>query len=259
MAALSFAWHVFLGRDAISLSVCIGAATLGSYSLATTICTPTFKMIVHPFVTCSLTNWAACAALGMATGVGGRSVLGTYSRGFGRLLAMLIGPTVVSFSFQLYKYRAMLRRRAVQIVGTAVGSAFSSMLLSALAARFTGLASRDLRLALLSRSFTTPLALEICRTLGVQPPALGLLAAFFTALIAFSLGKALLNALNVRDPVARGLALAGAAHSGGLLALAEEPEAFPVAALMVNLSAAAAVCLINVPAVRALLMAIALG
>eukprot|EP00325_Prymnesiales_sp_UTEX-LB-985_P028300 CAMPEP_0174740214 /NCGR_PEP_ID=MMETSP1094-20130205/73020_1 /TAXON_ID=156173 /ORGANISM="Chrysochromulina brevifilum, Strain UTEX LB 985" /LENGTH=63 /DNA_ID=CAMNT_0015943873 /DNA_START=46 /DNA_END=234 /DNA_ORIENTATION=- len=61
MAALSFAWHVFLGRDAISLSVCIGAATLGSYSLATTICTPTFKMIVHPFVTCSLTNWAACA------------------------------------------------------------------------------------------------------------------------------------------------------------------------------------------------------
>ena len=63
----------------------------------------------------------------------------------------------------------------------------------------------------------------------------------------------------MRDPATRGLALAGAAHGGGLLSLADEPEAFPFAALMMNLSAACAVILVSVPVVRKLLMRVALG
>ena len=103
-----------------------------------------------------------------------------------------------SFAFQLFKFRNQLRRRAVQIVGTAVSGAFVGMLTSAVAARLLQLAP-VLRLALLSRSTISALALEICKMLGVQPPALGLLAAFVTGLLAFPLGKPVLDALGVTD------------------------------------------------------------
>jgi putative effector of murein hydrolase len=153
----------------------------------------------------------------------------------------------------------LLARRALQVVGTAVSGAFLSILTSAACARLAQLSSRELALSLCARSFTTPLAMETCKLLGVHPPALGLLAAFATGLIAFPCGKALLKALRVTDPATRGLSLAGAAHGAGLLSLADEPEAFPFAALMMNLSGAAAVCLVSIPAVRRLVVTIALG
>ena len=86
-----------------------------------------------------------------------------------------------------------------------------------------------------------------------------MLAAFVTGLLAFPFGKKTLDLLGVRDPPTRGLALAGTAHGGGLLALADEPEAFPFAALMMNLSGAFAVILVSLPPIRRLLLWVALG
>ena len=57
----------------------------------------------------------------------------------------------------------------------------------------------------------------------------------------------------------RGLALGGTAHGGGLLALSDEPEAFPFAAVMMNLAGVCAVCLVSAPPLRRLLVSIALG
>jgi len=218
----------------------------------------TVKLYLHPFLTCSLATIGACGAIGAASGVGGQAILEAYAAtgGAGHLLSQLMGPTVLSFAFQLYRYRAQLRRRAVQIVGTAMLGSLVGMLTSAAAARAVGL-NPALRLALLSRTYLSALALEICKLFGVQPPALGVLAAFATGLLAFPSGKAVLNTLRVRDPAARGLALSGAAHGGGLLAISDEPEAFPYAALGMNLFGACAVCLVSVPAVAKLLKRVA--
>ena len=60
-------------------------------------------------------------------------------------------------------------------------------------------------------------------------------------------------------PPTRGLALAGTAHGGGLLGLSDEPEAFPFAALSMNLCGAAAVILVSCRPVRRLLLAVAVG
>ena len=130
------------------------------------------------------------------------------------------------------------------------------MLTSAAAVRAVGL-NPALRLAFLGRNTISALAIEICLIFGVQPPALGLLAAFATGLLAFPFGKTVLELLRVRDPAARGLALAGAAHGGGLLAISDEPEAFPFAALGMNLFGACAVTLVSVPPVARLLRAVA--
>ena len=167
----------------------------------------------------------ACGAIGAASGAGGMAVLESYmAAGGGPAAQPPHGTDGPSFAFQLYRYRAQLRRRAVQICGTALLGSFTAMLTSAAAVRAVGL-NPALRLAFLGRNTISALAIEICLIFGVQPPALGLLAAFATGLLAFPFGKTVLELLRVRDPAARGLALAGAAHGGGLLAISDEPEA----------------------------------
>ena len=245
-------------RDPFTLCASLLATTLGSFSIATTKCSPAVKTWLHPFLTCSLVTLGACAGIGAATGAGGHAILQAYAAagGAGNLLSHLMGPTVISFAFQLYEYRAQLRRRAVQVIGTATIGSFVGMATSAIAARAISL-NPALRLALLGRSSISALAMEICTIFQVQPPALGLLAAFATGLLAFPFGKKLLNLLGVRDPATRGLALAGAAHGGGLLAISDEPEAFPFAALGMNLFGTCAVCLVSVPPVARLLRRLA--
>lgn len=76
-------------------------------------------------------------------------------------ISSLLGPTVLSFSLQLYRFRAQLAERLVQILGTALLGSLLSMLTVSAAARAAGL-SPVLRLALLSRTTTTALASEAC-------------------------------------------------------------------------------------------------
>ena len=259
--ALLFASIHLFTRDALTLNLCLFATTLGSYSLATTLTPPKLKLWLHPFVTTSAATFLACTAIGAAVGDTWRAPLSIYSRqgsGAGFLISQLMGPCVLSFAFQLYTYRAQLRRRFIQIIGTCLTGSFLAMLTSAAAGRLAGLAP-VLRLALVSRNTISPIALETAKLLKVEPAALGLLGAFVTGLLAFPLGKLVLDKLRVNDPAARGLSLAGTAHGGGLLALSDEAEAFPFAALSMNLSAACAVVLLSVPAIRRLVLTVALG
>jgi|LauGreDrversion4_1035100.scaffolds.fasta_scaffold302027_1 putative effector of murein hydrolase len=156
---------------------------------------------------------------------------------------------------QLYRFRQPLRTRSLQVVGSAVLSTFVSLLCAAGAARLARLAP-VLGTALFFRTTTTALSPELGRLLNTAP-ALGLVAAFVTGLLAITAGKATLDALGVRDPTVRGLALTSTAHGGAVVALSDEPEAFPYAVLMYNLGAAAAVGLLSFRPVRALLLAIA--
>ena len=163
--------HVVL-RDPYTLQLSLLAATLASFSVASTATPPSLKIWLHPFVTTSLCTLIACAAIGAATHVGAATVVAAYSApiGAGGWLTQLMGPSVISFAFQLYAYRAQLRRRSVQIVGTALTGSFVAMLTSAAAARAAGLAP-ILRLALISRNTISALAIEICALLVRRSPS----------------------------------------------------------------------------------------
>ena len=240
----------------LALNLCLLSTTVGSFAAANTLCPPKVKLWLHPFLTASACTLAACGGLGVASGVGWRPLLSAFGTGgAGAWLTSLMGPTVVSFAFQLFAFRAQLRARLGQILGIALISGSASMLTGVLAARALGLAP-VLRVALASRTTTTALAGEISRLLG-GVPAIGMLAAFATGILAIPSGKALLDKLRVTEPAARGLVLSSAAHGGAVLLLSDEPEAFPFAALMMNMNAACAVCLLSVPLVRRGLLAAA--
>ena len=128
---------------------------------------------------------------------------------------------------------------------------------TALAARALRL-SAALRLAVLPRQVTTPLAIAIAGMIGANP-SIAAAIVVVTGLVVANFGRGLLDALGMRAPVARGLAMGAAGHGLGTAAMAEEKEAFPFAAIAMALNAALSTVLVSVPAVRKLLLAVAGG
>ena len=89
-ALLGAAAHLLLGSQyPILLTISLLATTLGSFSLASTLCSPTVKLWLHPFLTCAISTIAMCQAIGGASGIGWKAVLGLYAAegGAGHLLA----------------------------------------------------------------------------------------------------------------------------------------------------------------------------
>ncbi|KAL1530588.1 hypothetical protein AB1Y20_001488 [Prymnesium parvum] len=255
-AALASAAAHFLCGTPLALDVALLSSSLLAFSVASTF-PPRFNLVVHPFLTTSAVTMGLCAGLALVTSQSWHAVLSRYRSGAGAWLLSLMGPTVISFAFQLFAYRKQLAANAVQIVGVGVGGAMCGMMTAAAAARALGL-PHVLRVALLSRSTTTALAGDVARLSSIEP-GLGMLAAFATGLFGIWFGKPLLRLLRIEDPAARGLSLSAAAHGGALLTLIDEPEAFPYAALMLNLGGACTVGLLSVRPIRAFLLSVALG
>ena len=80
-----------------------------------------------------------------------------------------------------------------------------------------------------------------------------------TGLVGANFGAAILDAVGVDDPVARGLGIGAAAHGLGTAAFADEEDAFPFAAIAMALTGALTTVLATVPVVKRAVLTIALG
>lgn len=76
---LGFGGLYLLGGSAVPLTLCLLAATLGSFSLASTLCSPTVQLWLHPFLACSLLTLLVISTLGSLSGNGARLILHAYA------------------------------------------------------------------------------------------------------------------------------------------------------------------------------------
>ena len=221
------------------------------------------RSVAHPVIVCAAAANAGAAVLGAATGAGYDAMLAAYltkgvagaAWGAGDGLMSLLGVVILSFAFRIHAQRGLVKRHAAEIGGAAVGSAAFSMAITAAAARAVGL-SPDLARALVPRSVTVALALPIAATLGA-PASITAAGVVLTGLLGANFAQALLTWAGYTDPIARGLATAGAAHGLGTAALARsEPDALPFCALGYALIGVAASVLAALPPVTAALMAL---
>lgn len=167
----------------------------------------------------------------------------------------LLGVVILSYGFRIAEQRSLIQRHAAEIGGAAVGSAAFSLFATAIAARAVGLAPEFAR-ALVPRSVTVALALPIAAQLGA-PASIAAAGVVLTGLLGANCAQTLLDAARYTDPIARGLATAGAAHGLGTAALARsEPDALPFCALGYALIGVAATVLASLPPVTAALLAI---
>ena len=165
------------------LTVLLGSTTLAGFVFGARLPKRVTKRL-HPLMTTLAIIWTVLGLFAKCTGRTFASVLSTYrmGRGFhglngtgaGDILLFLLGPAVMSLSISMYDKRELIRTNCVQILAAIATSALGGLFGTALAVRLLGLASADLRVALLSRNITSPLALAIAGLLGASASTMSL-------------------------------------------------------------------------------------
>jgi putative effector of murein hydrolase len=256
-----------------SLAIARPARTL--YMLSTTLfcfvfgarLPPKVTKIVHPLVTCTCLTWVGALTIGVVTGTPILDMLRLYktgllttfsSTGAGDILQFMLGPAVVALSCQMYDRKDLMRQNLKE-VGTAVlVSSLGGLFGTAFFVRASRIASPSMRLSLLSRNITSPLAMAIASMLGADL-SLAVSIVVISGLIGANCGAYILDRAKIKEPVARGLGIGAAAHGLGTAALSNEPDAFPFAAISMALTASFSTILVSLPFVRDLLIRISLG
>ena len=243
--------------------VCFLTSTLASFVFGARLPSK-FTKLVHPLVTCTTLTWSVVALLASLMGHSFRTLLRSYRTGSvwtgaGDILLFLLGPAVVSLAVSIFDRRKLVRDNAAA-VGTAVGVAtLGGVGWTALAVRLCGIGIPAVRLSLLSRNITSPLAMAMASMLGADV-SLAVSMVVITGLIGANFGASILTAAGIKDPVARGLAMGSAAHGLGTAALAQsEPDAFSFSAIAMALVASAATVTVSVPFLRRVILEVALG
>ncbi len=176
----------------------------------------------------------------------------------GNVILALLGPAVVALGFLLYRERLLLKAYLIQILVSVSLAAFLALMSSALLARWFGVGS-TYALAVIPRSVTTPIAMPIAEILGAEPAVTAAIVVL-TGVLGAAFAVALLNALRLHDPVARGVAVGAGSHGIGTAALLrDEPRAAAAAGVAFALMGAFTSAYIGIPYLRELLRALAVS
>ena len=128
-------------------------------------------------------------------------------------LILMLGPATVAFALPIWRHRALIRRHwMVLLAGVVGGSAVAMSTAWGLATVF-GL-SGSLRLSLVPRSITTPLAMLVSADIGGVPDLTALFVVI-TGVAGIALGELLLRFLPLRSALARGMLFGIGAHGAG--------------------------------------------
>ena len=138
------------------------------------------------------------------------------------IITLLLGPATVGLALPLYRYRNILKRQAVILIGSVAVGSLLAMLSAALIAKLGGL-PREVVISIMAKGVSIPFAVEISQMYGGIPP---LAAAFVvaTGTLGAVIGCWTLTRLGVSDPVARGLALGTVSHAQGTATALMEGE-----------------------------------
>ncbi|KIL39861.1 LrgB [Gordoniibacillus kamchatkensis] len=140
----------------------------------------------------------------------------------GDWIEVLLGPATIALGVPFYKNMRRLRHSLAPLLasvsaGTAAGMASAACLVWALGG------DRTLVPAMMAKSVTTPIAMDIARMLGGKPE-LAAVFAVITGLFGSVCGPAFLKLCGVRDDVSVAAAVGTAAHGIGTGRLVRESE-----------------------------------
>ncbi len=139
-----------------------------------------------------------------------------------KIMTAFIGPATVALALPLYRYRKVLLRYALAIMGSVSAGAFVAMFSTGFLAKVGGL-PQEVVISIIPKSSSIPFAIEIAGMYGGIP---SLAAAFVvaTGTLGSLIGAWTLNLAHVADPFARGLALGTVSHAQGTAVALQEGE-----------------------------------
>ena len=225
-----------------------------------------FTKAAHPLITTFSLTWVASTVLASLTGQTFLDIIKSYkvgtlaplSTGAGDILLFLLGPAVVALACQMYGRKKLMRENIAEVGTSTIVSSLGGLYGTAAAVRLLGIGNTSIRLSLLSRNITSPLAMAIAAILGADV-SLAVTIVVLTGLFGANFGASILDVIGIKDAVARGLGIGAAAHGLGTAAFANEKDAFPFAAIAMALTASACTILVSIPAVKKSVVTLALG
>lgn len=136
----------------------------------------------------------------------------TYNEG-GYLIEFWLKPAVVALGVPLYLQLEAIKKQLLPIVLSQLAGCIVGVVSVVLIAKVMG-ASQDVILSLAPKSVTTPIAMEVTKTLEGIPSltaAVVVLVGLFGAIVGFKI----LRMLKIYSPIAQGLSMGTAAHAVG--------------------------------------------
>lgn len=131
----------------------------------------------------------------------------------GSLIEFWLKPAVVALGVPLYLQLKMIKKQLMPILISQLAGCFVGLVSVVLIAKFMG-ATPEIVMSLAPKSVTTPIAMEVTKTLGGIPSltaAVVIVVGLFGAVCGFKI----LQVGRVGSPIAQGLSLGTASHAVG--------------------------------------------
>ncbi|MFA6778753.1 MAG: LrgB family protein [Paludibacteraceae bacterium] len=143
----------------------------------------------------------------------------TYNEG-GKYIDFWLKPAVVALGVPLYLQLEAIKKQAIPILLSQLAGCIVGILSVVFVAKLFG-ATKEVILSLASKSVTTPIAMEITKTVG-GIPSLTSAVVVCAGLLGAILGFKILNLGKIKSPIAQGLSLGTASHAVGTSAALEK-------------------------------------
>lgn len=130
-----------------------------------------------------------------------------------RLIEVLLAPAIVALGYPLYQQLGKIRKQLVPVVISQATGCVVGIVSVVFLAKLLGASSKVIY-SLAAKSVTTPIAIEVTRTLG-GIPSLTASVTITVGIFGAMVGYVSMHWLHVRSPLAQGVAMGTAAHAVG--------------------------------------------
>lgn len=147
----------------------------------------------------------------------------TYEEG-GKFIDFWLKPAIVVLGVPLYQNLSHIRKQLVPILLSQLVGSIVGVVSVVLIAKMMG-ASQEIIISLAPKSVTTPIAMEVCNSLGGIPSltaAIVVCVGLFGAIFGFKV----LEVWHVRNPYSQGLSLGTASHAVGTSRAMEKGDSY---------------------------------
>ena len=133
----------------------------------------------------------------------------SYHKG-SRMIEFLLKPAIVALGVPLYKQLGKIKKQAIPIIVSQLVGCIAGVVSVVLIAHFMG-ASKEIVFSLAPKSVTTPIAMEVSKTLGGIPPLTASVVILF-GILGSIFGYEIMKISRIKSTIAQGISMGTAAH-----------------------------------------------
>lgn len=142
----------------------------------------------------------------------------------GQYIDFFLQPSIVALAVPLYGYWDKIKKQLFPIITSQLVGCLVGIVSVVFFAKVTG-ADKEIILSLVPKSVSTPIALEVSKTIG-GIPSITATAVMLTGMIGSMVGFKFLNLMRISNPMSQGIAMGTSSHAMGTMKAMEISDKF---------------------------------